>query len=66
MPDTTPMRRPGTAGKVPMRPRRQTKICPDGSRTFVDLMCPRPRPKPIRPLASMSRASKFKQERLGK
>jgi len=66
MPDTTPMRRPGTAGKAPMRPRRPMKICPDGSRTFADRMCPRiRRPIPSRS-TSMSRAEQFKRERLGK
>ena len=59
MPNTYPMPRPGTAGKGPMRPRTQMKVCPDGTRVPVNQMCPRRR-------RTMSRAEQFKRERLNK
>jgi hypothetical protein len=70
MPDSYPRQRPISRLKGdtnPMRPRRPMKICPDGSRTFADRMCPRPRPKPMTSRKKpLTRAEQFKQERLGK
>ena len=70
------MPRPGTAGKGPMRPRKEQiprKVCHDGSVRPSNVPCPPrpPRPRPLRLLRPgvkepMTRAEQFKKERLGR